>query len=286
MRILNGLNFLLKSSESKKRIIEQQVKLSSQTNSNASILFWTTHKCASTFMSKCLPLLAKASNKRYFDYATDIWNLGNKIKLKEPFVLETQQDLYKPYGEIYGPLRTPFELDSLNLFRNIFFLRDPRDLLISNYFSQAFSHEIPRHKNQAERFFLVRESALKLGLDRYCISEAKKWTLNHFLKYKYFRENSKSSYYIKYDDFFYSFDNFTDQLLEAFGIESNTNISNRLSKLDGNKFKVKRSNLSENIYSQTRNGTSGQFREKLKNTTINELNQILLPVLNYWNFEL
>jgi hypothetical protein len=87
-----------------------------------SIFFWTTHKCASTFVSKFLLKIANESNLKYFDYAGHVWDLGDKIKLDNPYKVTTDCDfLYRTYNEIYGPIRTPFEFDNMYKFNNIFF---------------------------------------------------------------------------------------------------------------------------------------------------------------------
>ena len=77
----------------------------------------------------------KNTNYKYLDYASSIWYLGNNISVENPFTIESDCPfLYKEYGEIYGPLRTPFKIQNIENFNNIFFLRDPRDLLISSFY--------------------------------------------------------------------------------------------------------------------------------------------------------
>ena len=89
-----------------------------------SVIFWTTHKCASTYISKFLDLVSKECELRHFDYAGHIWELGNEIKIENPFDIETNNDfLYREYGEIYGPMRTPFDFNLRDQLNNIFFFK-------------------------------------------------------------------------------------------------------------------------------------------------------------------
>ena len=99
------------NSEIKDRVINSERYLEKKDIKKKSILFWSTHKCASTFIAWALRQIAKNSDYQYFDYASNIWFLGNTLKIKEPFRIERECPfLYKEYGEIYGPLRTPFKV--------------------------------------------------------------------------------------------------------------------------------------------------------------------------------
>ena len=87
-----------------------------------SVIFWTTHKSASVFLSSFLELVAKESNLSHLDYSKEIWNFGNQIKLNNPFEIEKNCNfLYRPFGEIYGPMRTPFDFEIRKNMNNIFF---------------------------------------------------------------------------------------------------------------------------------------------------------------------
>ena len=166
-----------------------------------SVIFWTTHKCASTYISKFLELVAKESSLKHFDYAGHIWELGNEINLENPFQIEQNCDfLYKKYGEIYGPMRTPFDFNLRSNLNNIFFLRDPRDLIISKYYSVAYSHPVPSHNKGKKKFLDLRYQTKKMDINDFFLKQIDDWIIPYYTKYKFMRENSKLSSVYKYED--------------------------------------------------------------------------------------
>jgi len=166
-----------------------------------SVIFWTTHKCASTYISKFLDLVSKESELRHFDYAGHIWELGDEIKIENPFDIEINNDfLYREYGEIYGPMRTPFDFNLRDQLNNIFFLRDPRDLIISLFYSIAYSHPVPSNEKLKKKFLKKRNLAKKIGLNSFFLKQIDEWVIPCYTKYKYMRENSKFASFYKYED--------------------------------------------------------------------------------------
>ncbi|MGK7926886.1 MAG: sulfotransferase, partial [Spirulina sp.] len=112
-----------------------------------SILFYTSHKCASTFVGKLLDTICKKSQYEIIDYAGTIWGAGDRLKhIESPYELFLERaysDLYSLHGKIYAPQREYLDFPGRTKFKHIFFLRDPRDVLISAYYSFGFTHLEP-----------------------------------------------------------------------------------------------------------------------------------------------
>lgn len=52
--------------------------------------------------------------------------------------MEANADLlFRRWGEIYGPLRAPLDLPETSAYRQVFFLRDPRNVAVSAYHTSA-----------------------------------------------------------------------------------------------------------------------------------------------------
>ena len=251
-----------------------------------SVIFWTTHKCASTYISKFLNLISKESNLNHFDYAGQIWELGNEIKLKYPFNIEQNCDfLYRKKGEIYGPMRMPFEFDTRSQLNNIFFLRDPRDLIISNFYSIAYSHPIPSNKFLKKNFLRKRRLAKKIGINNFFLKQIDDWIIPCYTNYKIMRENSKISSFYKYEDLKKN----PKKVFSKISKKMNNNISQKfINKLSYNfekPFKKKITNK-KNFFLHTRSGANRQFEKELKKNVLLKGNKKLTKILKYWNFKI
>lgn len=252
-----------------------------------SVIFWTTHKCASTFVSKFLLTLARDSNLRYFDYASHIWELGNSIKIKNPYQIEVDCDfLYRKYGEIYGPIRKPFDFSYKDQFNNIFFLRDPRDLIISLYYSLAYSHPLPLHNKGKEKFIKKRYQARKMGIDKFFLEQIDKWIIPYFTKYRFIKENSKLSSVHKYEDLKKNPRKFILEITKKMNVSISKKLLNYLVNDFEKPFKNKADLKKLKKFSHTRSGKIKQFQHELKKDTLREGNRKLKKILNYWNFEI
>ena len=271
-------------SNSKTRIIDSAKYLYDKKSNKKSVIIWTTQKTASTFIQKALKLISSNSEYTYYDYASCIWSLGNLIKLKNPFVIESEcQFLYKEYGEIYGPIRKPFNLKNQSKFINIFFLRDPRDLLVSSFYSRSASHEIPKNYFWKQKFLQDRKKSLELGIDKYCLEYADNWIIPDFKNYQEMMEkNSKNNYFLSYDYFINSPSDFIRSLSEIMNIELSENLIRKLKSKALDPFKNKIFKKSK--VTHYRSGKNRQFEKELKEETLIQLNDKLRKILEYWNF--
>ncbi len=251
-----------------------------------SVIFWTTHKCASTYVSKFLKLVAKESSLKHFDYAGHIWELGNEINLEDPFQIEQNCDfLYKQYGEIYGPMRTPFDFNLRSNLNNIFFLRDPRDLIISKYYSVAYSHPIPSHTKGKRKFLDLRHQTQKMDINDFFLKQIDDWIIPYYTKYKFMRENSKLSSVHKYEDLKKNPKKIFLEVTKNMNIDISEILIDNLVANFEKPFKNKKNNRSENIFSHTRSGEIRQFDSELSNKVLSIANDKLEDIIDYWKFK-
>jgi len=251
-----------------------------------SVIFWTTHKCASTYISKFLDLVAKESSLKHFDYAGHIWELGNEISLEDPFQIEQNCDfLYKQHGEIYGPMRTPFDFNLRSNLNNIFFLRDPRDLIISKYYSVAYSHPVPSHNKGKKKFLDLRYQTKKMDINDFFLKEIDDWIIPYYTKYKFMRENSKLSSVHKYEDLKENPKKTFLELTKNMKIDISEKLIDNLVKSFEKPFKNKKKNKSKNIFLHTRSGEIRQFESELNNKVLSIANNKLEEIIDYWKFK-
>lgn len=246
-----------------------------------SILFLTTHKCASTFVSKLLDAVAEHAGFRHYDYATAMWRLGNAVDIANPELFASRNHglMFHPQGEIYGPLRRPVSFPGRETFRHVFFLRDPRDLLVSNYYSLGFSHALPasdaRRAEQLER----RERVRGMGIDAYCLEAAESWIGPTFAEYARMRDTSGTAHVYLYDTYK------DDPLGFLKGLRADLDLA------VGDAVLAALARAADPVTAPSdgplrhkRSGASGQFRTELRPETVAALEARLAPILDAWGF--
>jgi hypothetical protein len=139
-----------------------------------SVIFYTLHKCASTLFSSFV--LPNTPGLKHVDYADDIWNGRDTGPLD-----------FSEKGCIYGPVRlsaswaspdflrlnTPAtEPGFLASRRGLFFIRDPRDILVSAFYSFSRSHVFSPVPHITEFHALERKRIQPLTVDQYCLEKA------------------------------------------------------------------------------------------------------------------
>ena len=251
---------------------------------NTSCILFTTHKCASTFIGPLFYNLLKKSQYEFVDYESVIARLGDDLALETPynkalqaFLEENYSDLYSLHERIYAPQRIPLDFPGRKKFKHVFFLRDPRDVLVSDYFSIAYTHAVPRNTETGEEFIAIRKKAERLGIDAYVLDEAETWIKPLFRQYKHLRDSAESHIYLKYDLFAESTLQFVELLSDYLGLKPSAKVTRLISDL-ANPIQKK-----ERMRHQ-RSGKSGQYLDKLEAETVRKLNSLLAEELSEWAF--
>lgn len=246
-----------------------------------SVIFYTTHKCASVFVNNLLNRITKHSDYQVKDYASAIWRLGNQIDVGSPyenFLEEAYDQLYKTRGEIYAPQRKPLDFPGREHLKHIFFLRDPRDVLVSAYYSFGYSHGIPKAEKQKKKFQETREKIRDQGIDDYACEAAMNWLLPLYNQYRYLLESSNSYLYLTYDNFKDDTNYFIHQISDFLNVDvpekEIQEIANEASPVQKN----------QDIMRHKRSGLSQQYLQELESDTIQKLNELFAEVLSYWKF--
>ena len=245
-----------------------------------SAIFYTTHKCASSFVGNLFDVLVKSSQYELVDYASSISALGNKInpgQNYEAFLEKAYSDLYSLHGNIYAPQRRYLDFPGRERFKHIFFLRDPRDVLVSAYFSFGFTHPKPKNNASLNEFIQKRNEIQSQGIDNYVLGGAESWIIPLYKQYKHLRETADESIYLRYDLFADDTAEFIKKIFHFLQLEiSEKNIESLIRKADPVQ--------ATEAMKHKRSGRSGQYLEKLQPTTIDKLNNILSEILLDWEF--
>ncbi|MBE9126889.1 MULTISPECIES: sulfotransferase domain-containing protein [unclassified Coleofasciculus] len=277
--ILYKLKNKIKNRTDSNKLRRKVIDAFSNLNKPRSVIFYTTHKCASIFVKRLFDLIWKNSKYEFVDYGGTIFGAGDKLNVGSPYEVFLEQaysELYSLHGKVYGPQRRYLDFPGRNNFNHIFFLRDPRDVLVSSYFS-SFTHAEPFNSIERDVFTLHRKNVKEKGIDTYVLDEAEEWILPLYKQYKELRETSKSYIYLKYDLFSENTPEFIKKISEFLDLHPSSKSIDLLTREASPVQNVE-------VLKHKRSGKSGQYLEKLHPNTVKKLNHILSEALSEWEF--
>jgi hypothetical protein len=203
-----------------------------------------------------------------------------------PFLDHLDREEIKKYAHLFKPvgyLYTVFggmiaEIPALEKFRVVLVVRDPRDILVSDYYSNAYSHTIPGGEKK-EIYLSRRELALASSLDEYVLNSAPK-LVSIFEKYAmHLFPLCPGVHVARYEDMVEDFPEWLDSLVSACGMKiSKTFRQDLLEKHEARRPK------GENIHKHLRKGMPGEHREKLRPETVEQLTQTFKESLTRFNY--
>ncbi|ASQ89737.1 hypothetical protein CHL67_01300 [Prosthecochloris sp. GSB1] len=241
-------------------------------NPGESVFFYTFHKCASTLFSA--HVLKSVRGLRNVDYARRIYAGGH-----------TGTAEFVDKGYVYGPIRlsaipgSPVyenlvgpasEKDFIENRIAVFLIRDPRDILVSSYYSFGFTHgesgvgEIGLHQR------MRRERIAGRTVDDYVLDAAPVVRAN-FLKLGELNEACRRSVVLRYEDMIFDWELFTRELTKYLDI--GPSVLRRI-------YAKSRPRSKEDRSSHRRSGMPGGFRDTLRGRTVDQLNEILGEALD------
>ena len=156
----------------------------------------------------------------------------------------------------------------------IWLVRDPRDMMVSLYYSVLKSHVIPKG---LVSFTKNRKEAAKLDINQYVIEKSKSFA-GQFQRYQKMLEGSDLKIY-RYEDVIYDKEKWLTDVVSKLGVERNQRHIKNIAK----QFDVIPETENENKH--IRQVHPGNHTRKLTNQTIQELNTLFSDFLKYFNYE-
>lgn len=224
-----------------------------------SVIFFSVNKSASTFIKKTV---AKLIGKDKVDH----------IRLTAYLTPDKQEKYYndpafmkkvlKDKGFFYGAFRAPYPFPDLDKFKVLLVLRDPRDVLNSSYFSTLYNHPLT-----ATDMINKRKRFADYTIDQYVLELAPELQS----RYKQYCDKllvNKNVLFLKYEDMVTNFRPWLEKLAAYLELP---NPEKKIDEIvEASNFKVKK----EDKKSFVRNITPGDHKKKLKQDTIEKLNEI------------
>jgi hypothetical protein len=262
----------------RKREIKRDITWRFIKNSHESVYFYTFHKCASTLFGNYV--LKNIHGLKNVDYASLLYN-GK----------QTGDVIFKKNGYIYGPIRLSTEPnpdypgykwlvkpasedDFIRGKIAIFLIRDPRDILVSGYYSFASTHGYSPVENIRKMQKESRNEIQSMTIDEYSLDFAHT-VLGHYKLVERLSKTSGRSVILKYEDMIQNWDKFVRDLTKYITIKPD--VLNEI-------FHRSRPREKEKKQSHRRSGMPGGYRTKLETVTLQSLNELFGPVLEIFGY--
>lgn len=250
--------------------------IKTDTSGEQSIVFISLHKCATTFFTNTV--FQELQGLKLVDYQSYEYTHEADLSIKP--VIHSHGYLYavlRMYDREHPGYKLTNELlkiSNLKKVKTIFWTRDPRDILVSLYFSFGFSHTLsPNSAIQAHQIER-REKIQKMDLDTYVLHEAPnlKWKFETMYT---LMQQLPEHLFLRYEQMIDDFDPLFEQLSDFTGLDKS---------LHNKMLMQTRPNETEDVTQHKRSGKTGAYKEKLKPETVEVLNDILSPTLKKFGY--
>ncbi len=232
----------------------------------ASVLLFAPERCATQYTNTLVSTMYDKVGghsvilPNYYFHASpkSTKNMSDRTWLKEN--LEEKGYFY---GSV-GMLRTGGQLD-LSPYTVLATVRDPRDILVSAFYSIAYAHT-PSNK----QFFLDAEEAREKGIDWFVQQEWRIESIKEKIRFIYDEiKPLPHSLVWRYEDMMGEFDQFITSLAKQ--VAPGEDLDEVVQSLTRER-QEQMSNKEENVLKHMRSGESKQYEKKLKPETIEFLN--------------
>ncbi|UCC39016.1 MAG: sulfotransferase domain-containing protein [Candidatus Aminicenantes bacterium] len=246
-----------------------------------SIIFFTVHKAGSSFIGSILKKIVIEAGLTPVDLDGYFFNLG-KGDAWEGGGRINRKIYYCPNGYSYGPFRSFNQgISNLDDYKIILVLRDPRDVIVSSYYS-LYSHAflIGEGKKKQKIRMNRREDKWRCGIDQFVINKLKSRPsyLDNYYKYYFSLIGKPNVLFLKYENMVTDFETWLDKLLKFLDLNTSPHLKDEIINLSD--LEVGR----DNIYKHKRQVLPGDHRLKLKKETIEILNSESQEILELFDY--
>ena len=233
------------------------------------------HKAASVFVNQVLELVLANEGLTHVDFAGEAFNNGTK----EWEHCVSKSHLFSTPGYYFGAFRGPYidKFESLSDNRIVVQVRDPRDCIVSLYYSYKFSHGAPGEGVLKKIFNRIRTHVDETDIDSFALEQATTYSR---------RLSMITDLCGKYDDYtlltyenmVLDFNVWESQLYDYLNVDPPKHIRAQVAALAT--FKV----TTEDVTQHKRQVVPGDHKRKLKSETVEKMNGILAGHLTQYGY--
>lgn len=235
-------------------------------------------KAGSTLMNNIMPPLCQSAGLTSYAITQQLRQLGIAPK---NYPAEAR-NLFVPHGYAYTGFRGyrfPFRVPDFASGRTIVLVRDPRDMVVSLYYSIAESHSMPGAEASDEllkQFQQQREAAKSSNIAGFVRDKAQA-VANNFRNLERRLKGIDHKVW-RYEDIIFDKLRWTREMINYLDLDVSEKLMKEL--VAENDIKPEAEATGEHI----RKVTPGDHREKLDPATIDALNEAFKPILDTYNY--
>lgn len=243
-----------------------------------SVYVFSLPKAGSVLLDNIMRELAEQVGVTYVSLMGEFFQIG----LAEQDVPSSTAKVFADNGYCFGGFRAfpkTFEIPNLATRKSIFLLRDPRDMLVSHYFSMRSSHARPGNALTTSMKSLPRrDEALMMSVDEYALDLASYYVRQLSRYIEVFERHPENITVFRYEDVIFEKRSWIAGICKALDWEVSERASNKIA--DKNDVVPR----SENEAKHIRQVTPGDGIRKLQPETIEKLNELFEPQLAYFGY--
>jgi len=192
-----------------------------------SFFVFSLPKSGSTLLNNIIRDICFDKNIPCIDITRDSYNYG--IRPKDISTQDINSLIYDR-GYAYIGFRRLFDISNLHKYRKILLVRDPKDVLVSLYFSHKYSHTVPNNDNATQLLNSRREKALNMEINAFVIEKSKIYS---GLYEKYMNMQKENLKVYRYEDVIYEKVEWVNDMCIFLDIDiESSDIKNVVSKFD------------------------------------------------------
>lgn len=257
---------------------------------NRDIIVFTLHKSASMFIHKQCEFLSKLSGIKY--HSPNVPNSGMDARR-----LLTDNNMWISLHGCFAPIRFYVDVPQMDDYQIILHLRDPRDVLVSMFYSYCFIHN-----GEIEGDTGYRKEVAARGIDAFVLDKASEKSsvyrgdygtgahvedlignlpkrYNDYMNKLFGKPNV---IFLKYEEMVTNYDKWLEKFIQPFPLQNKKAVIEELVNLSP-KFFPKRS---QDVMNHVRHVTPGDHKNKLKPSTIAQLNEIFANTLKTLSYDI
>jgi hypothetical protein len=240
-----------------------------------SVYFYTLHKCASSLFSSYV--LQNVRGLRLVDYSKQL----SRGTLARELTFEERGFVYGPLRLSTGPSLTYTKLiepvSQTDFVRDkccVFLIRDPRDILVSAYYSFGYSHQFSTVKEIREQQQQIREFVRSRTIDQYVLESAPA-AVSYFQTVDRLIGGCERSILLTYEDMINDWKRFSSGLIQYLDLDRRT-----LREV----YRRSRPRAREDPSAHRRSGKTDAYKEKLLPSTIDKLDALFAPIFSRFGY--
>lgn len=251
---------------------------SGQPSNRPSTFVFALPKTGSVMQDKIVEELCKRHSIVSCSPAKSAFNAGHPEDSYDPQSITPL--LHRAGYCFYGFRRYPTYMDAypIKTHRRTLLVRDPRDMMVSLYFSMKHSHPIPKEGVLAKSMSASREALQSTTIDAYVLDKAPEVN-GSFMNYQHSLAGHGLTVF-RYEDVVFAKEDWVLQIAKALDIPNVTHQEAKEVASPHNVFPDE-----EKPDSHIRRVTPGDHRNKLRPDTISKLNRIFDRVLGLYGYE-